>query len=299
MRSVFALAFSLFLAACSTTGASPSPGTTQVEVVVTTTVLGDLAAQVGGSLISVHSLVPKGGDPHTFDPKPSDAAAVANADLALMNGLGLDDWLLPLVQNAGRADLPVAKLAEGQPGVDYIAGDPDEGEQYNPHLWMNVAYARLYVEQIRLKLAEIDPGHATQYDASAAAYDATLATLDRYIRDQLATVPAENRKIVAFHDAFPYFARAYGLEVVGVIVDAPGQDPSAGEIADLIAAIRDAHVKLILAEVQFPDQLVRQIASETDAAVVADLYDDTLTDEIPTYEQMLRWDVDQIVEGLR
>jgi ABC-type Zn uptake system ZnuABC Zn-binding protein ZnuA len=299
VRASATIALGLLIAACSAGAPSPSPRPGSLSIIATTTVLADLAANVGGDLVNVRSLVPKGADPHTFDPRPSDAVALSDADLAVMNGLGLDDWLLPLIENAGQEDLPVVRLGEGLTEVDYIAGDPEEGGQYNPHLWMDVAYAREYVERIRVKLDEIDPAHMAQYDANAAAYDVRLADLDQYVRDQVASIPADSRKLVAFHDAFPYYAQAYGLEIVGVVVDAPGQDPSAGEIADLIAAIRLANVKLILAEVQFPDQLVRQIAAETGAQVEADLYDDALTDTVPSYEAMIRWDTDKIVGSLK
>ncbi len=114
-----------------------------------------------------------------------------------------------------------------------------------------------------------------------------------------ATIPAEQRKLVAFHDAFPYYAREYGIDVVGVVTPAPGQDPSAGEIADLINTIKASNVRLILAEVQFPDQLVREIAADTGATVESDLYDDALTDTVPSYVEMIRWDTDKIVGGLR
>lgn len=289
----------LVVAGCAAGGPSPSTGVGQIAIVTTTTVLADLAQQVGGELVSVRSLVPKGGEVHTFDPKPSDAVAIAEADLALMNGLGLDDWMQPLVQNTGRPDLPLLKLGEDLSDIEYIAADPAEDEQFNPHLWMDVAYARKYAERITLELDQIDPAHAARYDANAAAYDAKLAELDGYIKGQFAAIPAEQRKIVAFHDAFPYYAQGYRLTIVGVVVDAPGQDPSAGEMADLIAAIRQAQARVILAEVQFPDQLVRQIAAETGAVVVSDLYDDALTDTVPSYEQMMRWDTDRIVEALR
>jgi ABC-type Zn uptake system ZnuABC Zn-binding protein ZnuA len=296
MNALRALVIGLLVAGCAT--GTPTPSAAELNVVTTTTVLADLVSQVGGDLVTVHSLVPKGGDVHTFDPKPSDAVAVSQADIVLMNGLGLDDWMAGIIQNSGKANLPLVKLGEGLSDVAYIANSLDEGGGTNPHLWMNVAYARDYVDRIRLKLDEIDPGHAAQYDANASAYDARLADLDTYVRDQLASIPQANRKLVAFHDAFPYYAREYGVTIVGVVVHAPGQDPSAGDIADLITAIRGAGVRLILAEVQFPDQLVRQISAETGARIESDLYDDALSDTVPTYEAMIRWDTDKIVEGL-
>jgi ABC-type Zn uptake system ZnuABC Zn-binding protein ZnuA len=288
----------MLLAACATSGPSAPPSGASVQVVVTTTIFADFVQKVGGGLVTVSSLVPKGGEVHTFDPAPSDAVALAGADLVVMNGLGLDDWLLPLAQNAGRPDLPVLKLAEDLPGVELLADEEEGGD--NPHLWLDVSYARKYVEKIRAELVRIDPGHQAEYEANAAAYDAELADLDDYVRAQLATIPADARRVVVFHDAFPYFARAYDVEVVGVVVEAPGQDPSAGEIASLIEAIRDSDVKLILAEVQFPDQLVQQLAADTGATVEADLYTDTLGDSpLDSYTAMMRWDTDRIVEGLR
>lgn len=285
----------LVVAACSS-GTTPSGAAGTLSVVTTTTVFSDLVQNVGGNRISVHSLVPKGGDVHTFDPSPSDAAALSGARLVVMNGLGLDDWLVSFMQNTGHTDIPIIRLGESLTDVEYIASN--EGDA-NPHLWMDVTYAREYVDRIRLKLVEIDPAGQSVYDANAAAYDAQLASLDDYVKAKLATIPEADRKLVAFHDAFPYYARTYGIDIVGVIVPAPGQDPSAGEIADLINAIESSGVKLILSEVQLPDQLAREIAADTGARIESDLYTDTLTDTVPTYDQMIRWDTDKIVAGLQ
>jgi ABC-type Zn uptake system ZnuABC Zn-binding protein ZnuA len=297
--TLLALALAATISGCAVAQPSAQPEGV-ISVVATTSVLADLVANVGGAHVTVSALVPKGSDVHTFDPRPSDAVTLAGADLIVMNGLGLDDWLEPLAQNAGRPNLPILKLAENLPGVDYITSDGAEGGAYNPHLWLDVAYAREYVERIRAQLVEIDPDHQADYLASAAGYDLTLADLDAYVSDQLAQIPADARRLVAFHDAFPYFARAYDVQVVGVVVAAPGQDPSAGEIASLVEAIRASRVKLILAEVQFPDQLVQQLAADTGATVESDLYTDTLGDRpLDSYAAMMRWDADRIVAGLR
>src|SRR6185295_6317382 len=148
-------------------------------------------------------------------------------------------------------------------------------------------------------LAAIDPPHAADFARRADAYRDELRALDLHIREQIGAIPAANRKLVTFHDAFPYFAREYGIEVVGVAVQAPGQDPSAGEIAALIRAIKAAGVKAIFSESQFPTSLVDQIARETGAKVVAQLYDDSLGDPpVDTYAGMIQWDVDQLVRAL-
>jgi manganese/iron transport system substrate-binding protein len=301
-------ATAMMLAACTSggqsptpTGQSPNPGGDGLTVVATTTVLAHFVEQVGGDRVDVHALVPKGGEVHTFDPAPSDAARLSQARLLVLNGLGLDDWLLALAEDAGQADLPVVELAEDLEEVEYLEGDGADGDHpYNPHLWLNVAYARLYVDRIRLKLIEVDPANQADYDANAEAYDEQLEALDAYVREQLAGIPEDDRRVVSFHDAFPYFAAAYGLEIVGVVVSAPGQEPSAGEVARLVTEIRESGVKAILAEAQFSDRPAQAIADETDATVVSQLYTDSLGDQPQdSYEGALRWNVDRIVEVLR
>jgi zinc/manganese transport system substrate-binding protein/manganese/iron transport system substrate-binding protein len=282
------------MTACTSSGTIPPD--TSVRVVATTTVFADLVGQVGGAEVSVRSLVPAGGEPHTFDPRPSDVIAFADADLVVLNGLGLDDWVVELVGEAG-SDAVVVHLGEDLPGAVYIQ---DESGGLNPHLWLNVAYARSYLDRIAEALADVDPHGAGGYRQRATAYAAELDELDTYAREQLAAIPAGQRRIVSFHDAFPYFAAAYGLEVVGTVVSAPGQDPSAGQVAALIDAIRESGARAILSEAQFPSELAEQIAAETGATVIADLYTDSLG-EAPgdTYLGMVRWDVNRIVDALR
>ena len=287
-------------AACQASGGTPGPAAVgaKLAVVTTTTVFGDLVANVGGDLVQVTSLVPRHADVHTFDPKPADVRAVAGAGLLVMNGLGLDDWLEKTITNASATGTPLVKLGVDLPGVDLLPGE-DPGTQ-NPHLWMAVPYAMLYVDRIAAALEAADPANRAAYDHQATAYKARLQALDTKIREEIGTIPAAERKLVTFHDAFPYFTRAYGIELVGVAVQAPGQDPSAGEIADLIDAIKAAKVKAIFSENQFPTRLVDQIAAQTGATVVADLYDDALGDPpVDSYVGVIQWDVDELVKALR
>jgi ABC-type Zn uptake system ZnuABC Zn-binding protein ZnuA len=288
------------VAACTGSGGvtPPEPGSDAVRVVATTTVLADLVAQVGGEHVSVASIVPKGGEVHTFDPSPSDVVHVGEADLVFLNGLGLDDWVGQVVTDAG-SDARIVELGEDLPGVEYLAGG-DDGESVNPHLWLDVAYARGYVERIAEALATTDPADAAVYRDGAVAYDARLAELDGEVRDRIGDLPPPNRRIVSFHEAFPYFARAYDLEVVGVIVDAPGQDPSAGEIAALVGEIRSSGARAVFTEAQFSPDLARTVANEAGVDVVSDLYNDSLGDApADTYVGMMRWNTDRTVEALR
>ena len=294
-------------AASATAPAEPDA----LRVVATSTVLADLVRSVGGPKVLVASLVPKGGEVHTYDPSPQDLARLSDAQLVVMNGLGLDEWLVDQVLESG-SQAEIVELAEDLQGVTYLeggeeeagAGEPGaedhEGEEFNPHLWLDVDYARKYAARIAEALAEVDPADAAAYDAGLRAYDARLAELDASITAQIGALPEANRRIVSFHEAYPYYAAAYGLEIVGVIVEAPGQDPSAGEIAALIEAIRAAGVRAIFAEAQFSPQLAEAVAAETAARVVSDLYNDSLGDPpIDTYEQMMRWNTTKTVEALR
>jgi ABC-type Zn uptake system ZnuABC Zn-binding protein ZnuA len=255
------------LAACGGALPSASDGT-NLKVVATTTVFADLVAQVGGDRVEVASLVPKGGEVHTFDPTPSDIRRVVDADLIVRNGLGLDDWLAALVSDSGSL-APVVVLGEA------------------------------YVGRIAEALSAADPDGAAGYAERAMAYGARLDELDSEIRVRLGAIPEADRVVISFHDAFPYFAAAYGLVIDGTIVEAPGQDPSAGGVDALVRAIRERGVRAILTEVQFNDELAQAIATETGARVVGDLYTDTLGDApLDTYIAIMRSNTDRLVEAL-
>lgn len=296
-----AVALGIVVAACGPGGdASPSGAADgeALDVVATTTIFADMVRQVGGDRVRVEGLVPKGGEVHTFDPTPSDVRRVTEADLIVRNGLGIDDWLAKLVQDAG-TDAPAVALAEDLDGVTLLQGAAGAGEAVNPHVWMNVEYAARYADRIAEALTGIDPDGAATYAEGLASYRETLAELDTYARNKIGAVPESSRNVVSFHDAFPYFAAAYGLTIDGTIVDAPGQDPSAGEIASLVEAIRANGVAAIFAEAQFNDDLVTTIAGETGVPVVSDLYTDSVGDPpLDTYERLMRWNVDRVVAAL-
>ncbi len=290
----------VLLAACqgAASSSNASGSGERIRVVTTITVFADIIRNVGGDLVDVTSLVPKNGDVHTFEPKPADVRSVAQARLLVMNGLGLDDWLAKTISNASSSGTPLVKLAVDLPGVALLPGE-GPGTQ-NPHLFMDPKYVELYVDRIAAALKQIAPAEASRIEAQAAAYKSRLGELDTWVRDQVSTIPPQDRKLVTFHDAFPYYAREYGITIVGVAVNAPGQDPSAGYTAALIDAIRKAGVKAIFSESQFPAKLVDQLAAETGTKVVANLYDDALGDPpVTSYEAVIRWDTQQLVAALR
>jgi zinc/manganese transport system substrate-binding protein/manganese/iron transport system substrate-binding protein len=311
MRRTVVVGILLVLLAACRGGAGPAAPSTGdgdgLRVVATTTVLADLVANVGGDRVEVRSLVPAGGEVHTFDPSPGDIGAVAEADLVVMNGLGLDEWALELVEGSG-TDATVAELAEDLDGVEYIEADEhEEGESEghghdgaNPHLWLDVSYAALYSDRLRDALTVADPDGADAIEESAAAYRQQLEALHADITERMAAIPEPNRRIVSFHEAFPYFAQAYGLDVVGVVVESPGQDPSAGEIAALVEAIRDSGARAVFSEAQFNPRLAETIASEAGISVESGLHNDSLGEPpADTYIGMMELNAQRIEAALR
>jgi ABC-type Zn uptake system ZnuABC Zn-binding protein ZnuA len=296
MRRLAAVAIlAAIIAGCGGSAGPHAPATGPIPVVATTTVLADIAGRVGREHVTVSSVVPKGGEVHTFDPSPQDVTKVAAARLIVANGLGLDDALTQLARDSGTSATIVA-LGDAVPAGDLIL---EEGRP-NPHAWLDPNLAAAYGRTAAEALGRIDPPNAAAYTANAEAFATEMASLGDELRARFEAVPPTNRKIVSFHDALPYFLRAFHLESVGTIVSVPGQDPSAGELAELIDAIRASGARAVVSEVQFPDELARTVAAETGATVIGDLYTDTVGDPpVDTLAGMLRWDVDRIVEALR
>jgi len=267
-------------AACGGTSSSPSTSTSGYRVVATTSVFADLARLALGDTVQIDSIVPAGIDVHTFEPAPSDAAKIAAADLILMNGLGLDDWAGSLIEAAQKSDADTLRLGEGldvSDAWDYIASpEADVQHAYDPHVWLDPIGASLYVHRIAERVAQERPELSSAIKAASTEGLESIKALDMEVRAIFAAIPAANRKIVTFHDAFGYYARAYNITIVGVAIASPGQDPSAREIAALIDAIRASGVTTVFSEVQFPSKVLTSIAAETGATVLADLYSDAL-----------------------
>jgi ABC-type Zn uptake system ZnuABC Zn-binding protein ZnuA len=286
----------LALAACSPSGGSPTAGSSVgLKVVATTTVFADLVRNVGGDRISVDPIIPAGAGPEDYEPKPDDARKLADADLIVSNGVGLDDFLDDLIEAAGEGS--AARLVLGE-GLETIMV---EGEA-NPHFWLDPSIvADHYIPAISEKLVELDPAGADVFEANATAYATQVRQLDDANRAKIEGIPVENRKLVTFHDAFPYFARHYGFEEVGVILENVGQEPTASELAALVETVKGAGVKAVFSEAQFSPDLSRTLAEEAGISqVVTTLYNDTVgPTPVDTYIKMMEWNVDEIVRALR
>lgn len=275
----------------------------KVQVVTTTTVFGDFIKQVGGDRVQVSSIVPAGADPHTFEPTPREARNIATADILFVNGLGYEQWLEKLVQNAGSPRLQVVTLSEGLTpiaGVSFAAPGHDDHHHADgdPHFWLDVQHAMYYVRRIQQALAAFDPEGAPFYASRAEAYLAELAELDRWIAARIAEIPQASRVLLTYHDAFGYFAARYGLDLHGVVVRNPDREPSSRELATLILEVRQLGLLAIFAEPQINPKYAQSLAAEA-GIKVAYLYSDALTPQVPTYVAMMQYNTNSLVEALK
>lgn len=289
----------VLVAACGSDGASDDPGSgpsgAGLKVVATTTVFADMVRNVAGDRAVVDSIIPAGAGPEDYEPKPDDARKLADADLIVSNGVGLDDFLDDLISAAGEEAASRLVLGEGLETITV------EGKE-NPHFWLDPSVvADRYIPAIGAVLAELDPAGADSYDANANAYIDAVRVMDAANMARVETIPPKNRKLVTFHDAFPYFAAHYGFELVGVIVENVGQEPTASELAALVETVRAAGVKAVFSEAQFSPDLARTLADEAGVTqVVTTLYNDTVgPPPTDTYLNVMEWNVNEIVEALR
>ena len=284
----------LVLAACANPVATSAPAGEQLKVVATTTVFADIVGAIGGDHVTVDSIVPAGSGPEDYEPRPDDARKLADADLIVSNGVGLDDFLADIIDAVGSATAERLVLGEGIPTITV------NGEE-NPHFWLDPTLVEQhYVPAIQETLSRLLPEARSDIEAAADDYTAMLRELDEASRTKLAAIPPERRKLVTFHDAFPYFADHFDFELVGVILENPGQEPSAADLAALVRTVKEAGVTAVFSEAQFDPKLARTLADEAGITrVVTTLYNDSLgPPPADSYVGLMTWDVDEIVKAL-
>jgi len=258
----------------------------QVKVTATLGLFGDLIRNVGSDRVQVSVLVPDGTDAHTYEPPPSQIAKLSQAKLVVMNGLDLEAGLEDTIRENVSSSATVLELAAGLTTLED-----------NPHLWLDVDNAMTYVERIRDALASADPTGADVYRANAESYLADLRTLDAEVTAAVESIPPERRMLVTFHDAYPYLAQGYGLEMVGFVVESAGKEPSAQEIADLTQAIGDEDVPAVFTEPQFSARIL-ELAADDAGVEVCTLYSDAFTDEVKSYVDLMRFNALELARCL-
>lgn len=288
--------------AVSTAASTPSPA---LNVLAAETFLADMAQNVAGNRLKVSSLMPVGVDPHGFAPTPADVKKVADSQVLIVNGAGVEEFLDELLKNAG-GQRTVIEASAGLPSREAKEGEKADHEHHegDPHFWLDPILVIKYVENIRDGLSQADPDGAKIYAANAEAYIKQLQDLDKWIVEQVKQVPDKNRQLVTNHESLGYFADRYGFKIVGAIIPSvsTGASPSAKELAQLAAQVKQAGVKAIFLETGANPQLARQLAQEVGIQVVTELYTHSITDAkgvAPTYLDMMRYNVRAIVDALK
>jgi len=274
-----------------------------LSVTASTSFLADIAQHVAGDRFTVSALIPDGIDPHNYEPGPRDVARVVQGDLFIANGGGLEGPLLDAIKNAGGGVRIVDASAGLQPRAAGPAQGDDASSEIDPHFWLDPVLAQRYVANLRDAFTAADPTGAAVYRRNAASYTEQLKKLDAWTRREVAALPPDRRVLVTDHESYGYFADRYGFRIIGAIVPSASgaESPSAKQLASLVAAIRRYQVKAIFIDKGENPQLADQIAAETGANVVATLLDHSLTPAggpAPTYIDMIRYDVRQIVGAL-
>jgi len=291
-----------FLAAAVPLAVRPAHAQARPKVVATFSILGDLVGEVGAERIELAVLVGADTDAHTYQPKPTDARALASAQALVSNGLGYEGWIDRLAKAApfkGRAIVATAGVAtlEGAP----TPGHGNHAHGPDPHCWQDVTRVQRYVGNIVEGLAAADVANAAFYRERGHAYDKRLAALDQWIKTEIAKVPAAQRRAITAHDSFRYFTAAYGVQFFAPRGFTTESEPSAKDVATLIRLVREQKIRALFVENMSNPGLIDQIARESGAVVGPRLYSDALSGPggpAPTYEAMMRHNVTALVAGM-
>ncbi|MFT3778396.1 MAG: metal ABC transporter substrate-binding protein [Ottowia sp.] len=278
----------------------------RLQVVASFSILADMVRQIGGDAVEVASLVGPDGDAHVFEPTPQHARALQQARVLVVNGLGFEGWMPRLKKSAGFKGLEVVASRGVKPRHFAHAAHEHgrhrhHGDEHDPHAWQNVKNAVVYAGNIADGLAQADPARAAHYRARGADYAARLSALDARIRQTLAALPAGRRSVVTTHDAFGYYADAYGLRFVPARGLSTESEPSARELAALIEQVRRERIPAIFVENIADPRLLEQLARETGAVIGGQLYSDALSPPggpAATYAEMMEANTAALAQAL-
>jgi zinc/manganese transport system substrate-binding protein len=272
----------------------------KLKVVATFSILGDFVKNVGGDRVDLTMLVGPNADAHVYSPAPADAKKVADAKVVFVNGLGYEGWMSRLVKASG-TKAPVAVATKGIRERKAAGGHGHSHRGADPHAWQSVANAKVYVANIRDALAAADPQSKAESEANATAYLTKLDDLDREVKEAVAAIPAERRKIITNHEAFGYFQQAYGLDFIapqGVSTEA---EPSARDLARIITQVKKQKIPAVFLENITDARMMQRISQESGARIGGRLFSDALTDAngaAPSYIEMMRHNLKTLTAAL-
>jgi ABC-type Zn uptake system ZnuABC Zn-binding protein ZnuA len=267
-------------ASTSSPAATPTSTTVQkLKVVTTVSPISSIVENIGGTRIQVEGIVPEGVNSHTFEPAPSVARVMAGADLIVLNGLFLEEPSHQMAEANKKQGAVILLLADNTISREEWAFDfsfPESEGHPNPHLWPNPPYALRYAELVHEQLVNLDPPGKDYYAENLSKFRSRIQDLDGRIRTAIQTIPPNNRKLLTYHDSWAYFARTYGMEVVGAVQPSDFSEPSAQEVAALIDQVRALRLPAVFGSEVFPSDVLEQIAREGGAQFVDQLRDDDL-----------------------
>lgn len=301
-RAVLLGLVAALLVSCGRTSSPTPPAGTELRAVAAEAFLADIAQNVAGSRALVCTLIPLGVDPHTYEPTPGDLALVADSDVLIVNGAGLEGFLGELLRNVGDGWLLIEASA-GLTSREVRDGGASEIQRdIDPHFWLDPNYVIRYVENIREGLSQADPEGAATYAANAQVYTTRLEQLDEWIAAEVKAIPEGRRLLVTNHESFGYFADRYGFRVVGSIIPSvsTGASPSARQLADLADAVKAAGAPAVFLETGSNPQLAQQLAREAGIRVVTELYTHSPgPGSAANYIGMMKYNTRAIVDALK
>jgi ABC-type Zn uptake system ZnuABC Zn-binding protein ZnuA len=304
MKKVIILITSFFLfSACLPAQTREKPQMPTKKYLAVESFLTDIAQNVAGNRLTIDSLIPRGMDPHTFEPTPSDLTLISDCQLIIMNGAGMESWLRKLIGNAG-GHCQVVEASFGLVSRSDPLIDQSNPLELDPHFFMDPVLVIHYVENIRDAFTKLDPYGKQEYAHNAQAYIQQLKDLDTWIKSQVAQIPLEKRLIVTNHESLGYFADQYKFKVVGTILPSASSEaqPSAQQIAQLVEVIHQTGVKAIFLESGTNPDLAEHIAQDTGIKVFTNLYEHSLSDATgpaSTYIDMMKYNTLSIVNALK
>ena len=259
-------------------------GTTQnasgkLNVVTTVAPITSIVENIGGNRIQLQGIVPEGTNSHTYEPSPSIAKTLTQADLIIANGLFLEEPTLNLAESVKQDDTPILLLGDNTISQDQWAFDfsfPESGDHPNPHLWPDPNLALQYAQLVHDTLVSLDTSNQDYYGDNLAAFTVRIDRLDNAIREGISTISPDNRRLLTYHDSWAYFARTYDVEIIGAIQPSDFSEPSPQEMARLILQVRDLGVPAVFGSEVFPSKALEQIALEAGALYSDELADDDL-----------------------
>ena len=277
------LVVALVIGACGgdseNTSENPNQENTRLKVVTTVSPITSIVENIGGPRISLEGVVPEGVNSHTFEPTPSMAKLMAGADLIIINGLFLEEPTLALAESNKKDDAVILALGDRSVTPDEWQFDftfPESAGHPNPHLWPDPNLGLRYAELVQDRLAALDPDNAAYYAGNLEIFRGKVEKMDQAIRAAVATVPEGNRKLLTYHDSWAYFAKQYGMEVIGAVQPSNFSQPSVREVAELIDQVKELGLPAVFGSEVFSSDVLEAIASEADAQFIDDLADDDL-----------------------